>query len=85
MAIVRKANVVLKVTDAEIYKYLARGYKVIDEDGNVVREAEPNDIASLKEAYVKHLTQITKLEEEVASLKKELAKLKKKAKAEKDE
>ena len=31
MAIVRKANVVLKVTDAEIYKYLARGYKVIDE------------------------------------------------------
>ena len=89
MAIVKRANVVLRVTDAELDKYLAKGYNVIDESGNIVREADPNDVPSLKAAYVKHKEEIAELKAQISELNLKLevaqSKPKRKAKAEQED
>lgn len=80
MATVQRANVILTVEDADVEKYLARGYKQIDEWGNIVRGAYLNDVASIKEAYLKAQDEIKQLQEANAKLKAQITKLKKKAK-----
>lgn len=80
MATVQRANIVLTVADADVEKYLAKGYKQIDEQGNIVRGGNLNDLPSIKEAYIKAQDEITQLKEANAKLKAQIAKLKKKAK-----
>ena len=80
MATVQRANVILTVEDAVVDKYLAKGYKQIDEFGNIVKESYLNDVASIKEAYLKAQDEIKQLEETNSKLKAQIAKLKKKAK-----
>lgn len=80
MATVQRANVVLTVQDADVEKYLAKGYKQIDEYGRIIQESYLNDVASIKEAYLKTQDEIKQLKEDNAKLKAQIAKLKKKAK-----
>lgn len=80
MATVQRANVILTVEDAVVDKYLAKGYKQIDKFGNIVKESYLNDVASIKEAYLKAQDEIKQLKEENSKLKAQIAKLKKKAK-----
>ena len=80
MATVQRANVILTVEDAVVDKYLAKGYKQIDKFGNVVKESYLNDVASIKEAYLKAQDEIKQLKETNSKLKAQIAKLKKKAK-----
>ena len=80
MATVQRANIVLTVADADVDKYLAKGYKQIDEWGNIVRGGNLNDLPSIKEAYVQAQDEITQLKEANAKLKAQIAKLKKKVK-----
>lgn len=80
MATVQRANVILTVEDAVVDKYLARGYKQIDKFGNIVKESYLNDVASIKEAYLKAQDEIKQLKETNSKLKAQIAKLKKKAK-----
>ena len=89
MALVKRANVVLRVTTAELDKYLAKGYSIIDENGNVIRQAEPNDLAAFRTAYVEQAKEIAALRTQIATLEAELekqnAKSKKKSKTEQED
>lgn len=69
---VERGNVVLKIPEQEIERYLDQGYNLIDENGNVIKASLPRDVGSLQLAYIQH-------EKEIAELKAELEKYKKRA------
>lgn len=78
MNIVQRANVVLKVRDEEVDKYLARGFSLLNENGEVIRSATPNDLATFKEAYIRQSKEIEDLKEQIEELKAELEKARQK-------
>ncbi len=65
---VRKANVVLTVTENEINKYLARGFTVYDDSGKIIAKPIPRDVGSLTKAYIEHEAEIKALKEKIAKL-----------------
>lgn len=67
---VERGNVILKIPEQEIDRYLDQGYNLIDENGNVIKTSLPRDVGSLQLAYIQH-------EKEIAELKAELEKYKK--------
>ena len=73
---VKRRNVFLDVPADAVDKYLAKGYDVVDERGNVIKEHVPNDPSALKLAYDKHVAKIAELESEIVKLRAEIAKLK---------
>ena len=73
MVKVRKANVVLRVPDAEIQKYVDNGYDVYNAQGVVVQAATPSDINELKKAYVQHINEIKALKNTIEQLKVQVA------------
>lgn len=60
---VKRANVVLEVPADEKDDYIAQGYSILDAKGNVIEEALPNDVNTLK-------IMVSKLQKEIADLKK---------------
>ena len=78
MNIVQRANVVLRVRDEEVDKYLARGFKLLNENGEVIRSATPNDLATFKEAYIRQSKEIEDLNSQIEELKAELEKARQK-------
>lgn len=66
---VRRANVVLRVKQSEVDRYIDLGYKQIDDNGNVLREGVPSNLADLRMAYVEHKRKIAELEAEIEQLK----------------
>lgn len=76
MALMRRRNCIVNVADKDAENYYNRGYDYIDEKGNVLKEAVPNDTISLTSAYHKHTAEIAKLKEENEKLLAEIAKLK---------
>ena len=78
MNIVQRANVVLKVRDEEVDKYLARGFSLLNENGEVIRSATPNDLATFKEAYIRQSKEIEELNSQIEELKAELEKARQK-------
>lgn len=68
MVRVERGNVVLKVKEYEVQRYLSLGYNVTDDNGNVLKEAIPNDVGTLQKHYVEHKKRIAELEEIVAKL-----------------
>ena len=78
MNIVQRANVVLKVRDEEVDKYLARGFSLLNENGEVIRSATPNDLATFKEAYIRQSKEIEDLNLQIEELKAELEKARQK-------
>lgn len=68
MKYVKRANVVLEVKDDSVPYYLNLGYDVIDNNGNVVQKAIPNDLGTLRKFYVEAKEKIEKLEARIAEL-----------------
>jgi hypothetical protein len=68
MVRIERGNVVLKVQEYEVQRYLKLGYNVTDDAGNVLQEALPNDLGTLQRFYIEHKKQIEELEAIVAKL-----------------
>lgn len=65
---VRRANVVLTVTENEMEKYLARGFTILDDSGKVIKKPIPNDVNALRKAYIEHEAEIAKLKAKIEQL-----------------
>lgn len=79
MVRIERGNVVLKVQEHEVQRYLKLGYNVTDETGKVLQEALPNDLGTLQKFYVEHKKRIEELEAIVAKLTAENSALAKSA------
>ena len=77
---VRRANVLLRVPEEQKGEYLAKGFDILDDNGNVVEYTTPSDVGTLKTAYVNHIKEIDKLKSEIKKLKSDLRATKKKSK-----
>lgn len=73
MARIRRANVLLDVKDDEVGYYLNLGYDLLDDKGQVMQSAIPNDLHTLQKHYVDSNKKIAELETAIANLKAELA------------
>lgn len=69
---VRQGNVYLTINVEDVDRYMAKGFDVVDEAGNVIKKSVPNDINVLRQAYEQHTAEIAKLKEENESLKAQL-------------
>lgn len=69
MAQVQRANVYLTIEEAEIPKYLAKGFNLLDASGRVVKQSVPTDIGTLQKAFTEHVAEISKLKSEIQALK----------------
>lgn len=76
MVKVKRGNVVLRVEEIEVNKYMAKGFSVIDGNGNVIRQSVPTEIGQLQKAYSEHLQLLKEKDTEIAKLKSELEALK---------
>lgn len=81
MVRIERGNVVLKVQEHEVQRYLKLGYNVTDNAGNVLQAAIPNDLGTLQRYYVEHKKRIEELEAIVAKLTAENSLLAKSAKS----
>lgn len=73
MITVRRANVLLDVSEDQKDEYLAKGFDVIDKNGNVVAEATvTNDVSTLHKKLAEAQEKIKILEEENKRLNEEL-------------
>lgn len=68
MVRIERGNVVLKVQEYEVARYLKLGYNVTDDKGKILKEALPNDVGTLQRFYVEHKKKIEELEAIVAKL-----------------
>lgn len=68
MVRIERGNVVLKVQEHEVQRYLKLGYNVTDNNGKVLKEAIPNDLGTLQKHYVESKKRIEELETIVAKL-----------------
>ena len=81
MVRIERGNVVLKVQEHEVQRYLKLGYNVTDNTGKVLQEAIPNDLGTLQKHYIEHKKKIEELEAIVAKLTAENSLLAKSAKS----
>jgi hypothetical protein len=81
MVRIERGNVVLKVQDYEVQRYLKMGYNVTDDEGNILKEAIPNDLGTLQRYYLDSKKKIEELEAIVAKLTEENARLAKSEKS----
>ena len=72
---IRKANKVLRVSENEVAKYIAIGYDVIDNKGNVVQASVPHDPNILQKAFIDNQATISALKDEVTQLRVAVAQL----------
>lgn len=80
MVRIERGNVVLKVQEYEVPRYIKLGYSVTDDTGKVLQAAIPNDLGTLQKCYVEHKAKIDELEAIVAKLTAENKVLAKSAK-----
>lgn len=71
MVRIERGNVVLKVEEYDVPRYLKLGYNVTDDNGTIVQAAIPNDVGTLQKCYVEHQKRIEELEAIVAKLTEE--------------
>ena len=76
MAEVQRGNVFLTVSDADVAKYMAKGFSVVYKFGNVIKQSVATELGQLQKAYSEHIELIKKKDTEIASLKAELQALK---------
>ena len=74
---VQRGNVVLRVEENEVQRYLNLGYDLTSPSGMVLKSAIPNDLGTLQQAYIDHQARISELEAEIARLTSELTVAKK--------
>ena len=77
---IRRANVVLDIPPEEKDIYLAKGFDVVADDGDVLEKGEPVDAAELRRAYAHLKVEHEALLDDFKKLKSENAKLKKQLK-----
>ena len=68
---VRRGGSYLTIPALAVDRYMAKGYDVVDDKGNIIQSSVPNDVTILKRAYEEHVAEIKKLKEEIAQLKSE--------------
>lgn len=66
---VRRGGSYLTIPALAVDRYIAKGYDVVDDAGNIIQSGTPNDINILKRAYEEHVAEIKKLKEEIEQLK----------------
>lgn len=66
---VRRANVILDIPVDQKDYYKGLGYNVLGNDGQVVEETVPTDLATLQRFYKDAKAEIAELKEEIKSLK----------------
>ena len=81
MVRIERGNVVLKVQEHEVQRYIKMGYNVTDNAGNVLQAAIPNDVGTLQKHYVDQKKRIEELEAIVAKLTAENSTLAKSVKS----
>jgi hypothetical protein len=81
MVRIERGNVVLKVQEHEVQRYLTLGYSVTDDTGKVLQSAIPNDLGTLQKCYLEHKAKICELEAIIAKLTAENNVLAKSAKS----
>lgn len=64
---VQRANVVLSVPEYDKANYLAKGYDVLDEVGNVVEESMPNDVPTLQAKVNELIAENKRLKEQLTN------------------
>ena len=69
----RKANIETVIAEDKVDKYVAEGYTVYDNAGNIVKETAPDNLTTLKQAYTSHVAELSIKDAEIARLKDELA------------
>ncbi len=69
---VRRGNVYLTVSSNEIDKYIAKGFDVVDANGNVLKASVPRDLGTLQKAYLTKENEIKELKAEIKRLKAQL-------------
>lgn len=69
---IRRGNVILRVDELDVQRYLNMGYDVTDDHGNIVKAAVPTDYGTLRKLYVENTEKIKLLEEQIADLTKKL-------------
>ena len=73
---VRRGGTILHISKNLVDRYMAKGFDVVDDKGNIVQASVPNDVTTLKLAYETHIAQIKKLETELSEARQEIEKLK---------
>lgn len=71
-----KGNVVLRVPDDKLDFYVNKGYTAKTLDGQILKEAIPSDVSSLRKAYIQGSQEIKTLKQKIASLTEENESLK---------
>ena len=66
---VQRANVVLRVPEEWLDRYVDQGYDVIDDNGNVIKASIPKDLGTLQKAYIEHTQEIEELKRTIEELK----------------
>lgn len=69
---VRRKNVYLDVVPELVDKYVAKGYDVLDSNGNVVKRSVPQDVESLRLAFDEHTKTIARLQDRIKELEAQL-------------
>lgn len=69
MAKVKRSNIFLTIPDDEVSRYLAKGYSLVDKDGNVIKSSIPTEYNELRKAYLEQVEINKKLTSEVSQLK----------------
>lgn len=69
---IRRKNVYLDVVPELVDKYVAKGYDVLDSNGNVVKQSVPQDVESLRLAFDEHTKTITRLQDRIKELEAQL-------------
>ena len=82
MIYAERGNRVKQISENDIEKYVGQGYKIVDDNGKVIKDTIPTDVTVLQTAYEKHTKAIEDLTAENTALKAELEALKAKATAE---
>lgn len=77
---VRRGGSYLTIPALAIDRYIAKGYDVVDKNGNILQSGVPNDVNALKIAYERNQSEIDKLKKENEKLKQEISELKSQAK-----
>ena len=73
----QKANIVTLIPEERIDEFIAKGYRVMDATGHIIKDTAPDNLGDLKEAYINNTAEINRLTAEVARLKDELSRAQK--------
>jgi hypothetical protein len=63
---VERGNVILRVPEYDVQRYIDQGYDLLDDSGKVIRASVPKDLGTLQLAYIQHEKKIAELEKELA-------------------